>query len=311
MQYSPRVRAKRIYPRIHTWPQVKETKLLGFAGYKAGMTHAFVKDPYKESPTFNKEVFTPLTVIECPPLVVFGVRSYKKTPYGLKANGEMHMQNPSKDLLRALTPSAKLSTSSQELSGDIITAILYSQPRTATGKKTPEIFECHIGGENFSQQYEYGKKMLGKEIKISEIFKPGDFIDVVAVTRGKGYQGPVKRFHIKAQPRVFNDKKRHVGTLGGRGTATRWTVPQAGQLGYFTRTEYNKRIVKIGQNGAEITPAGGFINYGPISGEYIAIKGSVPGPQKRLIRFRPAVRKHSEFINPEITYLSLESKQGL
>jgi large subunit ribosomal protein L3 len=309
MAYSPRKRARRIYPRVHSWPQLKETKVLGFAGYKAGMTHAFVKDNRKDTPTANKEVFTPLTIIECPPLIVYGLRSYKKTPYGLKVMGEQHMSNPSKSLSRKIILSKKPSTSSDDLSGDVVTLILHSQPKTAVGKKTPEIFECHIGGENFEQQYTYAKELLGKEIKVSDIFKVGDFIDVIAVTKGKGTQGPVKRFHVKTQPRVKNKKKRHIGTLGGRGTATRWTVPQAGQLGFFTRTEYNKRIIKLGDKGAEVTPKSGFVNYGNVNGEYIAIKGSVPGPNKRLIRFRPALRHFVDLGDPNVTYLSVESKQ--
>ena len=40
------------------------------------------------------------------------------------------------------------------------------------------------------------------------------------------------------------------------------TVPQAGQTGYHQRTEYNKRLLKIGDNPDEINPKGGFLNYG-------------------------------------------------
>jgi large subunit ribosomal protein L3 len=296
---------------VRSWPELSEPKLLGFAGYKAGMTHAFVKDHRKDTPTTNKEVFTPLTIIECPPLMVLGIRAYKKTPYGLKANGELQMPKPSKDLSRKITLAKTPSPSSKNLSGDFLTLILHSQPKTATGKKKPEIFECRVGGDTFEQQYSYAKDLLGKEVGVSDLFNPGDFIDVIAVTKGKGVQGPVKRFGVHIQPRVKNKKKRHIGTLGGRGTATRWTVPQAGQLGYFTRTEYNKRILKIGEKGREITPKGGFVNYGKVSGNYIAIKGSVPGPTKRLIRFRPAMRNHPDSADPQIAYLSTESKQGV
>ncbi|MFH1450984.1 MAG: 50S ribosomal protein L3 [archaeon] len=310
MAYSPRKRAQRIYPRVRSWPTSKEPQLLGFAGYKAGMTHSFVKDNRKDSPTSSKEVFTPLTIIECPPLVAWGVRTYKKTPYGLKVSGEMQMSKPSKILSRKISL-PKNPPSPQTLFGDIVTLILHSQPRTATGKKTPEIFECRVGGETFEQQYNYAKDLLGKELQVTDFFKPGDFIDVSSVTKGKGMQGPVKRFHVKIQPRVENAKSRHVGTLGGRSTATRWTVPQAGQLGYLTRTEYNKRIIKIGESGGEVTPNGGFVNYGKVTGKYIAIKGSVPGPAKRLIRFRPAIRHFVDEGEPQINYLSTESKQGV
>jgi large subunit ribosomal protein L3 len=311
MAYSPRKRAQRAYPRTRTWPDSKEAKILGFAGYKVGMTHAFIKDTRKDTSTTNKEVFTPLTIIECPPLIVWGLRAYQKTPYGLKVTNEIHAETPSKDLGRKIPLPKTKKSSSQNLSGDILTLILHSQPKQATGKKTPEIFECRVGGKTFEDQYNFAKDFLGKEVKVSDVFKTGQFVDVSAVTKGKGTQGPVKRFHVKIQPRVKNKKKRHIGTLGGRGTATRWTVPQAGQLGYFTRTEYNKRIVQLGSNGSDITPKGGFVNYGNVNSEYIAIKGSVPGPTKRLIRFRPAIRRQTDLGEPEITYVSVESKQGV
>jgi len=82
-----------------------------------------------------------------------------------------------------------------------------------------------------------------------------------------------------------------------------FTVPRAGQLGFFQRTEYNKRIIKIGFDGKEITPKGGFHRYGVIKGPYILLKGSVPGPPKRLIRLRHAVRGPEEIQKPQVTYV--------
>tara|TARA_B100000886_G_scaffold282042_1_gene206216 strand:- start:221 stop:547 length:327 start_codon:yes stop_codon:yes gene_type:complete len=93
------------------------------------------------------------------------------------------------------------------------------------------------------------------------------------------------------------------------------TVPQAGQTGYHQRTEYNKRLLKIGDNPDEINPKGGFLNYGLIRGNYALLHGSLPGPSKRLIRFRKAVRFHGKktdsVVVPEITMISQESQQGV
>ena len=68
MQFWPRKRAKRIYSRIRYWPQHKEVKLLGFAGYKVAMSHALFTDNRKTSSTKNEEISCPITIIECPPL---------------------------------------------------------------------------------------------------------------------------------------------------------------------------------------------------------------------------------------------------
>jgi large subunit ribosomal protein L3 len=82
-------------------------------------------------------------------------------------------------------------------------------------------------------------------------------------------------------------------------------------MGYHQRTEYNKRILKIGVDGKEVTPKGGFVRYGEVKGTYLLVDGSLPGPVKRLVRLRAPVRprtKHAEEA-PNITYISLESTQ--
>jgi len=76
MGYAPRKRAKRIYPRISTAPKVAETKPLGFAGYKVGMTQILMIDDRKEGPTRNQEIVVPVTILETPPLTVAGIKAY-------------------------------------------------------------------------------------------------------------------------------------------------------------------------------------------------------------------------------------------
>jgi large subunit ribosomal protein L3 len=84
-----------------------------------------------------------------------------------------------------------------------------------------------------------------------------------------------------------------------------------GQMGYQQRTEFNKRILKIGENPAEITPAGGFLHYGQLKSPYVLVKGSIPGPTKRLIRIRPAIRQGEHVVRtPAIQFISIDSKQG-
>ena len=84
-----------------------------------------------------------------------------------------------------------------------------------------------------------------------------------------------------------------------------------GQMGYQQRTEFNKRILKISENPEEINPDGGFLHYGLVRGKYALIKGSIPGPTKRLIRIRPAIRQGEHvFREPSINYVSTMSKQG-
>ena len=71
MAFSPRKRASSEVPHFTAWPDVADgPKLQGFAGYKAGMTHAMIVDYRPTSTTAGQEIRVPVTVIECPPMKV-------------------------------------------------------------------------------------------------------------------------------------------------------------------------------------------------------------------------------------------------
>ena len=69
----------------------------------------------------------------------------------------------------------------------------------------------------------------------------------------------------------------------------------------------------FGENGEEITPSGGFPHYGVIKNSYVLIHGSIPGPAKRLISMRDAIRyqRGVKVEKAEISYISTTSKQGV
>jgi large subunit ribosomal protein L3 len=188
-----------------------------------------------------------------------------------------------------------------------------TQPRlSGVPKKTPDFVEIKVDGAQVKDQFEYVKVQLGKNISATGIFKEGQYVDVVAITKGKGTQGPVKRFGVKIRDRKTRKTQRGIGTLGAWSPSrVLYTVARAGQMGYNQRTEYNKRILKIGVDGAEVSPKGGFIRYGPVKGAYILVSGSIPGPTKRLIRLRYPTRAGRRVPEaPKIVSISQESPQG-
>ncbi len=321
LAFSPRKRASSIVPRIRSWPDYEgEPKLLGFAGYKAGMTHVIMIDDKKNSPTYGEEIVVPVTVIECPPLKVMGIRVYKNTPYGLQIAGEVWTNELDEYLGRRLnlpkkTPDVDKLREIEDIAE--VRVITYTQPYKITGvpKKVPDVMEQKVGGSDINAVLDYAIAKLGKEVRISEVFQEGALIDVIAITKGKGFQGPVKRWGVITldAKHARSSKHRRVGTLGPwTPHRVRWTVPQAGQMGFHQRTEYNKRIIKIGENGEEITPKGGFVHYGVIRSDYVLVSGSVPGPVKRLIRMRDAIRPPQKVVYEGINvlYISTSSKQG-
>ncbi|ABR56390.1 50S ribosomal protein L3 [Methanococcus aeolicus] len=320
LAFSPRKRAKRPVPKIRSWPERETVKLLAFPVYKAGTTHALYKENNPKSPNADQDVFTPVTVMEAPDITIAGIRAYGKDTKGLKALTEVWADSFDKELGRKinLPKEPKANTEKLDEVADKIVevrAIVHTNPKdTNLPKKKPEIIEIKIGGKNISDIIAYAKDIIGKKLSINDVFTGGEFIDTVAITKGKGFQGPVKRWGIKIQFGKHQNKGvgRHTGSIGPW-TPKRimWTVPMAGQVGFHQRTEYNKRILKIGENGSEIVPKGGFLNYGVVKNNYVLVKGSVQGPAKRMVVLREAIRNpEDKFGLPELTYVSTESKQG-
>ena len=313
LAFSPRKRARSEICRIKRDQLAVGRKIQGFAGYKAGMTHLILIDDRPNSLTARMEIAIPATIIETPPMRVEGVRLYKNTYYGEQVVTEAWAgaTTGGGGDIGALDERIKSYSNKFALSLHLIAS---TQPELVSGvpKKKHELMEIKMSGD-VEKDLDYAKEVLGKELRVKEVVKEGDFVDVTAVTTGKGTQGPVKRWGVMTQiaKAARSGRGRHVGTLGGwKPRRLRWRVPQLGQTGYQQRTEYNKRILKIGEKGEEITPTGGFVRYGIVRNEYILLKGSVPGPRKRLIRISHAIRIHPKLGIPEIVYISKKSQQG-
>ena len=321
LAYLPRGRAKRTVGRIRFWPKVEEgPTLLGFMGYKAGMTHITMIEDKPGSLHTGKETAHPATILDVPPIIIFAIRAYTKDRYGLHTFSEAWMKSPPKDFDRAfvLPEEFKTEENMKKIEDKIeeiaeIRLLTATQPRlAAVPKKKPDISEIKVDGGSIQEQLEYAKSLLGKTVSITDVFKEGHYMDAIAITKGKGFQGPVKRWGVNILPRKSRKTKRGVAAIGPwKPSRVLYTVPRAGQMGYHQRTEYNKRILKIGVDGKEVTPKGGFVRYGEVKGTYIIIDGSLPGPAKRLVRLRYPVRPPTKSPDspPSITYISLESTQ--
>lgn len=322
MQFWPRVRAKREYARTRSWATVSDVKLLGFAGYKVCMTHVIAIENKKTSPNKGATVSIPVTIIECPPLKILGARFYKADNVGTMNPAIKVMFKADEEVKRKLVLSKKSNESEKvfaELGSKLseyneMTVIVNTMPsKTGIGKKKPEVFEIAIGG-TIEQKYDYVKSNIGKEISIKDVFSEGLFVDTKSVTKGKGYQGAVKRFGVSIRQHKSEKVKRGVGTLGGWSAQQHfmYRVAHAGKMGYHLRTEYNKLILKISENPADVNPKGGFINYGLVKNNCVIVKGSVGGPKKRLIRLDYAIRPTEKMPAdvPSIRQINLDSKQG-
>ena len=310
MQFWPHARHSRLAPSIHSRVTSKEKKLLGFIGYKAGMTHLFTKEMNPNAPSKNMDIALPVTVLECPPLKVYSLRYYASNEDGqLQLVREVFSKKVDKEFLRKTLPSKKEHVPPETF--DIVKVTVYTQPKLlGFGKKKPDLIELGVGGKDIHEQAQVAQVLLDKEIKLSEVFKEVQYVDVHSVTKGKGFSGVVKKFGVKKLQHKAEKGTRGIGTLGPwHPNKVSFTVAQAGKWGYHLRTEYNKITLKIGTNPREINPRGGFIRYGFVKNDYLLLKGSVAGPAKRPIALSEAIRPKKKLYAMPIQHISLESKQ--
>ncbi len=257
-----RVRSRRIYPRVFTWPKTDKVMLLGFPAYKVGMCTIYEKVLDKHSLLFGIERAVGATVLEAPPIRVMAIRAYASTPLGYRSVTEVwtpyifdferkylgrKFPLPKKiDKKKVEEKINKLRELVADGIVDKIRLIVRTRPAlTGIGKKKPELFEIEVGGP-VDKALEYAIGKLGKSVEITEVFKPKQFCDIIGVTKGYGFTGVVKRHGVQILPPKTKKERRKVGSLGPwTPGGVRYTVPRYGQYGFFRRTEYNKEIIQI------------------------------------------------------------------
>jgi large subunit ribosomal protein L3 len=308
LAFYPRIRAKSLEAKVRNWPEHSEnSSLLGFAGFKAGQIQVMTTDDKEKTPNFGKQLDNPSTVISTPPINIIGIRCYKKDAYGEKAVIDAFSKDLPKELERKFKTkynekSFEVIESSFDSISSIFAVVSVSPKKANLSQKKPFVFEIGVSGKDIQTKYQYLKEILGKEIKISDVFQNGQFIDVSGITRGKGIEGPITRFGVKRKQHKSRKSVRALGTLGPISPAVvMYSVARQGQRGFHQRTEYNKRILMVSSADSSIqtpaqpkkisiNPPGGFKHFGLINTDYIVVRGSVPGVPKRLVKMRHPIR---------------------
>jgi large subunit ribosomal protein L3 len=293
LQYWPRKRAEKFLPSAN-WKVLeqfnKDSRLLGFIGYKVGMTSVLVKDLTPGSLGKDKKIPLPATVLELPPMKVFSIRFYKDN----KVIGEILAENLDKELKKVVKlPKAKIGKKFEDFQNyDNIRLIVYSEAKETGIKKTPDVAEIGLAG-TLDEKINFAKDRMNKEISASEIIKPMQLVDIHGLTKGQGFSGPVKRFGISLRSHKSEKGVRRPGSLGPwHPNVVTFRVAMAGQLGMFSRIQYNGKVLSIGKiKENNINPKEGWKNFGNIKTEYIIVSGSVPGPAKRQMLLTVPLRK--------------------
>ena len=310
LAYLPRGRAKSMEARIRGYPRINdgEPRMLVHCGFKAGCLQVVSIDDREKTPNAGKQLVSLGTVIVTPPVTVVGMRGYSKGVDGHHAEFDVYADDLPKKITKEITlhTGEDAAKKAQNLSRiKRICAVIAVVPRDAgLEQKKPYIFEAPVDGGDVAARAQYVRDLMGKEVRVSDLFQAGGAVDVAAITKGKGWQGVIKRYGAKRKQHKSRKSVRELGSLGPISPQyVMYTVPRAGQMGFHQRVEYNKRIMIMGDaaEGIRASPEGGFKHFGDVKGEYIVVRGSVPGTYRRLVKLRAQIRNApSKISSPRI-----------
>ncbi|KAF6762836.1 ribosomal protein L3-domain-containing protein [Ephemerocybe angulata] len=352
--FLPRKRAARHRGKVKSFPKddpKKPVHLTATMGYKAGMTHV-VRDLDRPGSKFHKrEVVEAVTVIETPPIIVVGLVGYVETPRGLRTLTTVWANHLSDELKRrfyknwyrskkkAFTRYAKKNaedggkSQARELERihkycTVVRVLAHTQVRkTGLSQKKAHLMEIQLNGGSIADKVDFGYKLFEKPVEVSSVFEQDENIDIIAVTKGHGFEGVTHRWGTKKLPRKTHKGLRKVACIGAwHPSKVMFSVARAGQNGYHHRTELNKKIYRIGSATDDanastesditkktITPMGGFPHYGIVKNDFLIVKGSIPGTKKRIITIRKSLMVHTsrrDLEKVQLKFIDTSSKFG-
>lgn len=346
LAYVPRKRAKSVRQPMKAFERddpKDSIHLTSFYAYKVGMTHIIRNKIVNDKKSSVREALEAVTILEAPPMVVFGIVGYSNTSQGLKLTKTVFSSHINESVLRRfyrkfyeskkkMFSSVKRGKTQEEIDADIsalkesdvIRVLTHTQVEKIKNIKTKKahIGEVQVNGGSVNDKVEWAVNMLEKEVKVSDVFGTFELVDTVGVTKGKGFNGTTKRFGTTILPRKTNKGRRKVACIGAWHPANvLYSVARAGQLGFHRRTEFNKMIYKMGHGKEEIktdfdltskgiNPMGGFPHYGFVNNDFLMVKGCVTGPIKRVITLRKNLVGKKSKENIQIKFIDTSSKIG-
>ena len=216
---------------------------------KVGMTQIFNADG----------VLTPVTVLQAGPCVVTQVKTVENDGYSAVQVGFVDK---------------KEKVVNKDANGK-------KEIRHRHGVNKPEkghFDKAGVSGKRFVREFKFDNAAdykLADEIK-ADIFAEGDKIDATAISKGKGFQGAIKRFGQHRGPMAHGSKfHRHQGSNGACSSPSRVFKGKGmpGHMGSVKVTVQNLEIVKV-----------------DVENNLLLVKGSVPGPKKCLVTIKETVK---------------------
>ena len=193
---------------------------------------------------FNEDgVLTPVTVLQAGPCVVTQVKTVENDGYSAVQVGFVDKREK-----------------------------LVNKPLKGMFDKAGVAYKRFVREFRFENAEEYSVK---DEIKV-DVFAAGDKIDATAISKGKGFQGAIKRHGQSRGPMAHGSKyHRHAGSNGACSDPSKVFKGKGmpGQMGHVKVTVQNLEVVKV-----------------DAENNLLLVKGAVPGPKKSLVTIKETVK---------------------
>ena len=169
--------------------------------------------------------------------------------------------------------------------------------KLATKAHKGHVAKAETAPKRFIKEFRYDEMMsyeVGQEIKVDS-FVAGEVVDVTGTSKGKGYQGVIKRHNQHIGPKGHGSgAHRIVGSMGP--IAPNRIAPGKklpGQMGNVTRTVQNLEIIAV-----------------DVENNVLLISGSIPGPKKGLVVVKSAVKGNGK-VNPAEDLIIYETEEEI
>ena len=216
---------------------------------KVGMTQIFSEDG----------VLTPVTVLQAGPCVVTQIKTEENDGYNAVQVGFADKKD-------------KIINKDKSGKKEIV------HRHGLTKAEQGHFAKAGVSGKRFVREFKLenaGEYELAQEIK-ADIFEVGDKVDATAISKGKGFQGAIKRHGQHRGPMTHGSKfHRHAGSNGAASDPSKVFKGKKmpGQMGNKKITIQNLEVVRV-----------------DAENNLLLIKGSVPGPKKSLVTIKEAVK---------------------
>lgn len=210
----------------------------GILGVKAGMTQVYTEDGSSVA----------VTVIDLKPTVITQVKTKDKNGYQAIQVGIMEKR-------------AKSATKAEQ----------------GHAKKAGAAGFYHYEEFRFADGEKMDALTVGK-ILSPDFVKVGDMVDVTSISKGKGFQGGVKRYHMAGGYKTHGASLSHrqLGSIGNRADPAKCfkNKKMAGQMGNEKTTVQNLKVVRV-----------------DVENQLLLVHGSVPGPRSSIVTVQRAIKK--------------------